>query len=417
MTDTQDVFADHHHHVRAMRGRDPHEHHRAATPLELLFDLTFVIAFGLAASQLAHALAEGHFGPALVGFAFACFAICWAWINFSWFASAYDTDDWIFRLVTMVQMIGVLILAIGLPRMFASIEHGAHLDNALMVFGYVVMRVAMIFQWLRAARQDPARRASCLIYVASITMAQIGWSLQIFVDFSLLTTLCFVVVLTGVEMLGPWLAERRDQGTPWHAHHIAERYGLLAIIAMGEGVVGTVASLSAVVDGQGWTLDAVLVCISGTGLTFGLWWVYFILPAGELLHRRRKLSFLWGYGHMVVFAAIVAIGGGLHVAAYYIEGKAHIGPLVVILTVAVPTTIYLAMIYLLHALMMRRTDPFHIVLLAGTAAVIAASVAAAAAGLSMALCLVILTMAPVVTIAGYEWLGHRHKAEALAADA
>ena len=96
-----------------MGGRDPLEAHRAATPLELLFDLTFVVSFGLAASQFAHALAEGHYADALIGFGFASFAICWAWTNFSWFASAYDTDDWIFRLATMVQMIGVLVLALG----------------------------------------------------------------------------------------------------------------------------------------------------------------------------------------------------------------------------------------------------------------------------------------------------------------
>src|ERR1700750_2527655 len=113
------------HESRRMGGRDPHEAHRVATPLELLFDLTFVTAFSLAASQLAHALAKGHYAAGLLGFGFASFAICWAWINFSWFSSAYDTDDWIFRLVTMVQMIGVLVLAIGLPRMFVSLRHGA----------------------------------------------------------------------------------------------------------------------------------------------------------------------------------------------------------------------------------------------------------------------------------------------------
>lgn len=80
-----------HHHSRRMGGRDRHEAHRAATPLELLFDLTFVIGFGLAASQLAHALAEGHYSVALLGFGLASFGICWAWTNFTWFASAYDT--------------------------------------------------------------------------------------------------------------------------------------------------------------------------------------------------------------------------------------------------------------------------------------------------------------------------------------
>src|SRR5258708_37250797 len=101
---------------RRMLGRDPLEEHRAATPLEQLFDLTFAACFGLAASDLAAVLAMGHYWAGLIGFGFASFAICWAWINFSWFSSAYDTDDWVFRIVTMVQMIGVLVLAAGLPR-------------------------------------------------------------------------------------------------------------------------------------------------------------------------------------------------------------------------------------------------------------------------------------------------------------
>ncbi len=54
-----------------MSGRDPGEHHRVATPLELLFDLTFVVAFGVAASELAHLLAEGHIAAGLTGFVFA----------------------------------------------------------------------------------------------------------------------------------------------------------------------------------------------------------------------------------------------------------------------------------------------------------------------------------------------------------
>src|SRR6266699_5013307 len=111
---------------RRMTGRDPHEAHRAATALELLFALTFATSFGLAASDAASVLADGHVIAGLVGFGFASLAICWAWINFSWFSSAYDTDDWLFRIVTMVQMVGVLVLATGLPRMFASIERGQH---------------------------------------------------------------------------------------------------------------------------------------------------------------------------------------------------------------------------------------------------------------------------------------------------
>jgi low temperature requirement protein LtrA len=119
-----------------------------------------------------------------------------------------------------------------------------------MVLGYVIMRVALIFQWLRAAKQDPARRSACLTYATAVSIAQVGWVVLIFIDFSLVATFVFSAILIAVEMTGPYIAERKTVGTPWHPHHIAERYGLLAIIALGEGVVGTVASLSAVVDGH-----------------------------------------------------------------------------------------------------------------------------------------------------------------------
>jgi low temperature requirement protein LtrA len=117
-----------------MAGRDPDESHRVATPLELLFDLTFVVAFGMAADDLAHFLAEDHVKPAIIGFCFATFAISWAWVNFSWFASAFDTDDWVYRLTTMLQMVGVIVLALGLPAMFDSIDQGEHVDNRVMVW-------------------------------------------------------------------------------------------------------------------------------------------------------------------------------------------------------------------------------------------------------------------------------------------
>ncbi len=63
------------HRVRRMAGRDPDEQHRVATPLELLFDLTFVIAFGLSANELAHQLAENHIAAGLGAFLFATFVL------------------------------------------------------------------------------------------------------------------------------------------------------------------------------------------------------------------------------------------------------------------------------------------------------------------------------------------------------
>jgi low temperature requirement protein LtrA len=396
-----------------MRGRDPHEAYRVATPLELLFDLTFVISFGLASAEFARALVAGQYAAALLGFGFASLAICWAWINFSWFASAYDTDDWIFRLVTMVQMIGVIVLAIGLPRMFASIEHGVRFDNSVMVLGYVIMRIAMVFQWVRAARQDPARRRICLTYAVAIAVAQVGWVAFIFLSLSLLPALLFGAVLLLVELAAPALAERKDGGTPWHAHHIAERHSLFAVIALGEGIVGTVATLLAVVQQQGWTLDAALACVAGMGLTFGIWWVYYLLPSAQVLHEHRNRALIWGSLQTVIVVSIVAAGAGLQVAAYFIQHKTQIGPLATVLAAALPVSVFLVSVSVLYEYLVRRFDPLHPLVLAGSMVVVAAAVFAAMSGLGVALSLVILMLAPAATVVGYEIHGHRDVARAL----
>jgi len=404
------------HRVIRMLGRDPDESHRGATPLELLFDLTFVVAFGVAGNELAHFLAEDHIAPGVGGFVFAVFAISWAWINFSWFASAYDTDDWLFRLLTMVQMAGVLILALGLSTMFESLEHGGHVDNGVMVLGYVVMRVPMVFQWARAARQDPRRRSACQAYIVTILVAQAGWIVLLLAQTSIPVTFTWVVVLALVELAGPVLAETRYGGTPWNARHLAERYGLLVIITLGEGLIGTMASLTALVGpgGPGWSADVALVGLAGTALTFGMWWTYFIIPSAEILHARRERVFGWGYGHIPMFGAVVAVGAGLHVAAYYIERESVLGAVATLVTVAIPTALFIAGVYWMYSALTRSLDPFHIALLVGSAAVLVVSVALAATDASVPWCLLVLALTPWVTVVGYEVRGHRHDEEVLA---
>ena len=103
-----------------MRARSPHEPHRVATPLELLFDLVFVVAVARAAEGLHHAIAENHAAAGLAGFAMVFFAIWWAWMNFTWFASAYDCDDVPYRLAVFVQITGALIIAAGVTQMFET---------------------------------------------------------------------------------------------------------------------------------------------------------------------------------------------------------------------------------------------------------------------------------------------------------
>lgn len=401
------------HRLRRMAGRNPREEHRAATPLELLFDLTLVVAFAQAGSETAHLIAEGHVSSAILAFAFISFAVVWAWINFSWFASAFDTDDWFYRVTTMVQMVGVLVLALGIPDVFDSIDHGGPIDNAVVVAGYVVMRVAMLAQWIRVAVQDPKHRRVALGYAVSLAVAQVGWVAAIFLAMPLAAAVPVLALLYGIELIGPILAERKGGGTPWHPHHIAERYGLLMIITLGEGILGTIAAVSVLVETVGWSSEAVLITVAGVGLTFGLWWNYFIVPSADVLERHRERSWLWGYGHIPLFASTAAVGAGIHVAAYVLEGEATIGVVGAVLATAIPVGIATLTYFALYSFLVRVFDPFHLALFVGTIAVLVLAVYLAANGLSLGWSLIVVTLAPVVTIVGFEAVGHRHMAAAL----
>ena len=84
-----------------------------------------------------------------------------------------------------------------------------------------------------------------------------------------------------------------------------------------------------------------------------------------------------------------------------------------VITVAVPVRVFAFALFALCTYLVHSGDPFHIALLAGTAAVLALAVLLASAGLPMAVCLVVLMLAPLVTVVGYETVGHRHLDAAL----
>ncbi|MFC9326364.1 low temperature requirement protein A [Kitasatospora sp. NPDC057015] len=326
--------------IRRMVPRSRDEPHRSATPLELFFDLCFVVAVAQAGRELAHDLADAHFQVALVGYLFAFFAIWWAWMNFTWFASAYDCDDVPYRITTLVQITGVLILAAGVPRMFAD------QDLTLAVTGYVVMRLAMVTQWLRAAagEEGPARTVA-LRYAAGITLVQAGWVLVLLLPESARPYVVPLGILA--ELAVPVYAELRTQ-TTWHPHHIAERYGLFTLIVLGETVAAATVAVQAAVD-EHEALGSVLpIAVGGLLLCFAAWWIYFARPIEDHLRSNRQ-GFLWGYGHYLVFASAAAIGAGLEVAVEHAVGKAHISATTATAAVTVPGALYLATVWLLHA--------------------------------------------------------------------
>jgi low temperature requirement protein LtrA len=314
-----------------MVARLPDEEHRTATVLELFFDLCFVVAVAQAASALHHQVADGHVGHGVVGYATVFFAIWWAWMNFTWFASAYDTDDVAYRVTTLVQISGALILAAGVPDAMAGS------DFAVITLGYVVMRLAMVAQWLRAAGSDPPHRRSSLRFAAGIAALQVGWVLRLLLPEGL--GYAAFLVLVAAELAIPIWAERAAP-TSWHPRHIAERYGLFTLIVLGECVLSSTLAIQTALDEDAALADLATTAAGGLLTVFAMWWLYFSKEAHELLTSLRA-AIVWGYGHYLVFASAAAVGAGLAVNVDLVTHHAAIGPGAAAAAFTIPVALFL----------------------------------------------------------------------------
>ncbi|WNI19638.1 low temperature requirement protein A [Streptomyces sp. ITFR-21] len=323
-----------------MTARCRTEKHRASTPLELFFDLCFVVAVAQAGGRLVHAVAEGHAGHGVTGYLMVFFAIWWAWMNFSWFASAYDNDDVPYRVTTLVQIVGVLVLAAGVPRAF---DDG---DFRFTAIGYAVMRLALVAQWLRAARAEQgAQRTTALRYAAGVTVCQAGWMTLLLPQGA--PPVWAFALLAVAEMAVPLLAERRAP-TTWHPHHIAERYGLFTIIVLGESVSAATVAVQSAADEDQALLDLLPIAAGGLLIVFAAWWIYFAVPIHDHLASNRE-AFQWGYGHFAVFTSAAAIGSGLEVAIHQAVGTADMSTRAASSWVTVPAGVFLLTVWMLHS--------------------------------------------------------------------
>jgi len=323
-----------------MTGRSTDERHRVSSPLELLFDLTFVVAIAQVAGQLAHAAEDGHLTARLPFYAMVFFAIWWAWMNFTWFASAYDTDDVPYRLMTLVQMGGVLVLAAGVPAAFSDDDFTA------IIVGYLIMRFALVGQWLRAAAEHPSGRKTALRYAGGVAAVQVLWVAWGFLPPQI--AVWTFVLGAALELAVPLWAERPGM-TSWHPHHIAERYGLFTIIVLGESVSASAVGVQNALARSGFSAALVWIAAAGLVLLFALWWLYFLEPAAEGLESKRGRSFYWGYGHYFVFGSLAALGAGLEVAVQQAAAHSEHAGTAAEYAIAVPVAVFLLMLYVLHA--------------------------------------------------------------------
>ena len=292
---------------------DPDEPNRTSTHLELFFDLCIVVGVSRAGAGLHHELVEGHIADGVIGFAMGFFGVWWAWMNFTWFASAHDADDVPYRLLTLVQMAGALVYAAGVTD---AVEEQVF---TLAVIGYLIMRAGLVAQWLRVAR-IPSMRRRALRYAGGVTVIQLLW-LGILVAPSSWRPVVFLV-LAIAELCVPVWAERGVGHTArtyrlFHPEHIDERYGLFTIIVLGETILSATIGIGEVAAG-GVSAGLIAVALSGLLLAFGAWWLYFDHPGH--LTPTPEVAIRWGYTHVVVFASLAALGPGVQVAAEAVDG-------------------------------------------------------------------------------------------------
>ena len=267
------------------------------------------------------------------------FGVWWAWMNFTWFASAHDADDVPYRLLTLVQMAGALVYAAGVTD---AVEEQVFTSG---VIGYLIMRAGLVAQWLRVAR-IPSMRRRALRYAGGVTVIQLLW-LGILVAPSAWRPVVFLV-LAIAELCVPVWAERGAGHTArtyrlFHPEHIDERYGLFTIIVLGETILSATIGIGEVAAGG---VSAGLLAVAALRAAAGVRRLVAVLrPPRATSRPTPEVAIRWGYTHVVVFASLAALGPGVQVAAEAVDGP--VSDRTGALAVAVPITGYLVGLVLL----------------------------------------------------------------------
>lgn len=288
-------------------------HDGRVSPLELFFDLVFVLALTQCTALMADV-------PTVEGVAQAMLvlsALWWSWIGYAWLTSVVDPESGVVRLVVFVAMAAFLVAALCVPGAFG----GAALVFAL---AYSVVRVAHIVLFTLASRDDPALRSS-VIGLGVSTALGIGLLLGAAATDDLTQAVLWVVALV-IDCGGP--AVFGADGWKLVPEHFAERHGLIVIIALGESVVAIGAG---VVPGRDGAIsgEVVLASVVATALVVALWWLYFdivaLVGARRLEHtvegreRNEVARDAFSYLHLPMVAGIVLIALGLK------KTLAHVG--------------------------------------------------------------------------------------------
>jgi low temperature requirement protein LtrA len=273
---------------------------RRATWLELFLDLVFVAAIAQVASILSTDPTAAGFGRFLVLF----LPVSWAWAGFTFYATRFDTDDLVYRCLTLLGMFAVAGLASTVPD---ALNGG---QNAFVV-AYVSVRLILIALYVRVYRDLEVARPVAGWFIFMFGLAVCDWLISLAVPVP--WKYVFWGLALALEYAAPIRAWRLLRGMPVDPKHIPERFGLLIIIVLGESVIGVVLG-TAHVD---WTVRSGAVAFAGFLAAAAIWWLYFdFLDAAAVVTRNVRSGMTFVYAHYFVAAGIAALGVGVKLAIF-----------------------------------------------------------------------------------------------------
>jgi low temperature requirement protein LtrA len=238
------------------------------TPLELFFDLVFVLALTQCTALMADHPSWGGVGKGLLVLGL----MWWSWVGYAWLTSVVNPEEGAIRFAIFAAMAAMLVVALCVPEAFGD-------SRMLFAVAYTGVRFGQIALFILASRDEPALRTS-VNGLAGGTAVGCGLLIvgALFENPNLQAAIWAVAL--ALDMLEPFLFG--SEGWKLHPGHFAERHGLIIIIALGESIV-------AIGVGAGHHVDAgvVAAAVLGIAVAGALWWLYFDIVA---LVAERRLS-------------------------------------------------------------------------------------------------------------------------------
>ena len=270
------------------------------SPLELFFDLVFVLAITQCTALMANDPTWAGVGRGLLVLGL----LWWSWVGYAWLTSVVDPDEGPVRLVLFAAMAALLVTSLCVPQAFGDL-------GVIFALAYGAVRAAHIALFLLASRDDPGLRHSVIGLAASTAAGVAVLVAGSFLDGNARRAVWAAAL--AFDMAGPLVID--PSGWRLVPGHFAERHGLIVIVALGESIVAIGVGAGAGVDG-----GVIAAAVLGMAVACALWWAYFdvsaLVAAQRLAQlesvpvRNRLARDVYSYLHLPMVAAIVLVALG-----------------------------------------------------------------------------------------------------------